>query len=75
MSQAAAGCGSVSSRHQRSDDTAEVVIENVVRFGAGDAHSTFLSFCSPAGLSSFQESVAVDRIQRIMGVLQNPNMG
>ncbi|XP_070687581.1 circadian-associated transcriptional repressor-like [Pempheris klunzingeri] len=26
-------------------------------------------------LSSFQESVAMDRIQRIMGVLQNPNMG
>ncbi|KAI3377886.1 hypothetical protein L3Q82_008464 [Scortum barcoo] len=26
-------------------------------------------------LSSFQESVAIDRIQRIMGVLQNPNMG
>ncbi|XP_035798613.1 uncharacterized protein LOC118469504 [Amphiprion ocellaris] len=26
-------------------------------------------------LSSFQESVAVDRIQRILGVLQNPNMG
>ncbi|XP_041790586.1 circadian-associated transcriptional repressor-like isoform X2 [Chelmon rostratus] len=25
-------------------------------------------------LSSFQESVAMDRIQRIMGVLQNPNM-
>nr|XP_033933882.1 circadian-associated transcriptional repressor-like [Pseudochaenichthys georgianus] len=25
--------------------------------------------------SSFQESVAMDRIQRIMGVLQNPNMG
>ncbi|KAF3833084.1 hypothetical protein F7725_026749 [Dissostichus mawsoni] len=25
--------------------------------------------------SSFQESVAIDRIQRIMGVLQNPNMG
>lgn len=31
--------------------------------------------CCPAGLSSFQESVAMDRIQRIMGVLQNPNMG
>lgn len=30
---------------------------------------------SPAGLSSFQESVAMDRIQRIMGVLQNPEMG
>ncbi|XP_039651784.1 circadian-associated transcriptional repressor-like isoform X2 [Perca fluviatilis] len=29
----------------------------------------------PAGLSSFQESVATDRIQRIMGVLQNPNTG
>ena len=27
------------------------------------------------GLSSFQESVAIDRIQRIMGVLQNPCMG
>ncbi|XP_058851003.1 circadian-associated transcriptional repressor-like [Acipenser ruthenus] len=27
------------------------------------------------GLSSFQESVAMDRIQRIMGVLQNPHMG
>ncbi|XP_039983691.1 circadian-associated transcriptional repressor-like isoform X2 [Xiphias gladius] len=26
-------------------------------------------------LSSFQESVAMDRIQRILGVLQNPNMG
>ncbi|XP_063053468.1 uncharacterized protein LOC134447766 [Engraulis encrasicolus] len=26
-------------------------------------------------LSSFQESVAMDRIQRIMGVLQNPHMG
>ncbi|XP_032366575.1 circadian-associated transcriptional repressor [Etheostoma spectabile] len=26
-------------------------------------------------LSSFQESVAMDRIQRIMGVLQNPNTG
>uniref|UniRef100_A0A1A7WVX7 Chromosome 1 open reading frame 51 n=1 Tax=Iconisemion striatum TaxID=60296 RepID=A0A1A7WVX7_9TELE len=26
-------------------------------------------------LSSFQESVAIDRIQRIMGVLQNPFMG
>ncbi|XP_026233799.1 uncharacterized protein LOC113174224 isoform X2 [Anabas testudineus] len=26
-------------------------------------------------LSSFQESVAMDRIQRIMGVLQNPNLG
>ncbi|KAF7656414.1 hypothetical protein LDENG_00041720 [Lucifuga dentata] len=26
-------------------------------------------------LSSFQESVAMDRIQRIMGVLQNPDMG
>ncbi|XP_064842915.1 uncharacterized protein LOC135554503 [Oncorhynchus masou masou] len=26
-------------------------------------------------LSRFQESVAMDRIQRIMGVLQNPNMG
>nr|XP_020441281.1 uncharacterized protein LOC109951246 isoform X2 [Monopterus albus] len=26
-------------------------------------------------LSSFQESVAMDRIQRIMGILQNPNMG
>ncbi|XP_066557896.1 circadian-associated transcriptional repressor [Amia ocellicauda] len=26
-------------------------------------------------LSSFQESVAMDRIQRIMGVLQNPSMG
>ncbi|KAL1007752.1 hypothetical protein UPYG_G00091170 [Umbra pygmaea] len=26
-------------------------------------------------LSGFQESVAMDRIQRIMGVLQNPNMG
>ncbi|XP_072236007.1 uncharacterized protein [Leuresthes tenuis] len=26
-------------------------------------------------LSSFQESVAIDRIQRIMGVLQSPNMG
>ncbi|XP_029284501.1 uncharacterized protein LOC115006413 [Cottoperca gobio] len=26
-------------------------------------------------LSSFQESVAMDRIQRITGVLQNPNMG
>ncbi|XP_030222085.1 circadian-associated transcriptional repressor isoform X2 [Gadus morhua] len=26
-------------------------------------------------LSSFQESVAIDRIQRIMGVLQNPCMG
>ncbi|CAN9499331.1 unnamed protein product [Ophioblennius macclurei] len=26
-------------------------------------------------LSSFQESVAMDRIQRIMGVLQNPRMG
>ncbi|XP_069384080.1 circadian-associated transcriptional repressor-like isoform X1 [Paralichthys olivaceus] len=26
-------------------------------------------------LSSFQESVAVDRIQRILGVLQNPHMG
>ncbi|XP_076011642.1 uncharacterized protein LOC143004553 isoform X2 [Genypterus blacodes] len=26
-------------------------------------------------LSSFQESVAMDRIQRIMGVLQNPKMG
>ncbi|XP_077420055.1 uncharacterized protein LOC144050563 isoform X2 [Vanacampus margaritifer] len=26
-------------------------------------------------LSSFQESLAMDRIQRIMGVLQNPNMG
>uniref|UniRef100_A0A673ZYP1 Circadian-associated transcriptional repressor-like n=2 Tax=Salmo trutta TaxID=8032 RepID=A0A673ZYP1_SALTR len=33
-----------------------------------------LSVCLP-GLSSFQESVAMDRIQRIMGVLQNPNMG
>ncbi|XP_051919948.1 uncharacterized protein LOC127599765 isoform X2 [Hippocampus zosterae] len=28
-----------------------------------------------ARLSSFQESVAMDRIQRIMGVLQNPNLG
>ncbi|KAG7481975.1 circadian-associated transcriptional repressor-like [Solea senegalensis] len=26
-------------------------------------------------LSSFQESIAMDRIQRILGVLQNPNMG
>ncbi|CAF98330.1 unnamed protein product, partial [Tetraodon nigroviridis] len=26
-------------------------------------------------LSSFQESVAMDRIQRIMGVLQNPCLG
>ncbi|XP_034535013.1 circadian-associated transcriptional repressor-like, partial [Notolabrus celidotus] len=26
-------------------------------------------------LSSFQESMAIDRIQRIMGVLQNPHMG
>ncbi|CAJ1050114.1 circadian-associated transcriptional repressor-like isoform X4 [Xyrichtys novacula] len=26
-------------------------------------------------LSSFQESVAIDRIQRIMGVLQNPHLG
>ncbi|KAG7242770.1 hypothetical protein INR49_020145 [Caranx melampygus] len=26
-------------------------------------------------LSSFQESVAMDRIQRILGVLQNPHMG
>ncbi len=28
-----------------------------------------------SGLSTFQESVAMDRIQRIMGVLQNPCMG
>uniref|UniRef100_A0A3P9NWA7 Uncharacterized LOC103466703 n=2 Tax=Poecilia reticulata TaxID=8081 RepID=A0A3P9NWA7_POERE len=34
--------------------------------------AAFLSF---PGLSSFQESVAMDRIQRIMGVLQNPFMG
>lgn len=27
------------------------------------------------GLSSFQESVAMDRIQRILGVLQNPYLG
>ncbi|KAJ8335003.1 hypothetical protein SKAU_G00406420 [Synaphobranchus kaupii] len=27
------------------------------------------------GLSSFQQSVAMDRIQRIVGVLQNPGMG
>lgn len=27
------------------------------------------------GLSSFQESVAMDRIQRIMGVLRNAHMG
>ncbi|KAJ8273484.1 hypothetical protein GJAV_G00102110 [Gymnothorax javanicus] len=27
------------------------------------------------GLSSFQQSVAMDRIQRIVGVLQNPTMG
>ncbi|KAJ8267775.1 hypothetical protein COCON_G00129470 [Conger conger] len=27
------------------------------------------------GLSSFQQSVAMDRIQRIVGVLQNPSMG
>ncbi|XP_037129251.1 uncharacterized protein LOC119135603 [Syngnathus acus] len=27
------------------------------------------------GLSSFQQSVAMDRIQRIVGVLQNPNSG
>eukprot|EP00062_Callorhinchus_milii_P002475 gi/632938692/ref/XP_007905990.1/ PREDICTED: uncharacterized protein LOC103188008 [Callorhinchus milii] len=27
------------------------------------------------GLTSFQESVAMDRIQRILGVLQNPNLG
>ncbi|XP_008303074.1 uncharacterized protein LOC103374721 [Stegastes partitus] len=36
----------------------------------------FHKFLFPAaGLSSFQESVAMDRIQRIMGVLQNPDMG
>ena len=29
----------------------------------------------PAGLSSFQQSVAMDRIQRIIGVLQKPEMG
>ncbi|PNJ55974.1 CIART isoform 7 [Pongo abelii] len=27
------------------------------------------------GLSSFQQSVAMDRIQRIVGVLQKPQMG
>ncbi|XP_050186265.1 circadian-associated transcriptional repressor [Myiozetetes cayanensis] len=27
------------------------------------------------GLSSFQQSVAMDRLQRIIGVLQNPHMG
>lgn len=34
-----------------------------------------LRLSSFPGLSSFQESVAMDRIQRIMGVLQNPFMG
>lgn len=29
----------------------------------------------PTGLSSFQQSVAMDRIQRIIGVLQKPEMG
>ncbi|XP_029023913.1 circadian associated repressor of transcription a isoform X2 [Betta splendens] len=27
------------------------------------------------GLSSFQQSVAIDRLQRILGILQKPNMG
>lgn len=30
---------------------------------------------SLTGLSSFQQSVAMDRIQRIVGVLQRPNSG
>ncbi|OXB71794.1 UNVERIFIED_CONTAM: hypothetical protein H355_011474, partial [Colinus virginianus] len=36
-------------------------------YGTGGSH--------PTGLSSFQQSVAMDRIQRIIGVLQKPEMG
>lgn len=35
----------------------------------------FLSLSLTPGLSSFQQSVAMDRIQRIVGVLQKPQMG
>lgn len=43
--------------------------------GADTVHCSHGPNCSFAGLSSFQESVAMDRIQRIMGVLQNPCLG
>ncbi|KAM9623369.1 circadian-associated transcriptional repressor isoform 2-T3 [Morphnus guianensis] len=35
----------------------------------------FPDFWGSPGLSSFQQSVAMDRIQRIIGVLQKPEMG
>lgn len=71
------GCNDASSATQRRSHSGSVVWFRAVgpRASSPHAHSRFLSLCSPAGLSSFQESVAMDRIQRIMGVLQNPNMG
>ena len=40
-----------------------------------DGHLWHEGGSHPAGLSSFQQSVAMDRIQRIIGVLQKPEMG
>lgn len=37
-------------------------------------HLEFILMCL-AGLTSFQQSVAIDRLQRILGIIQKPEMG
>lgn len=43
--------------------------------GLGGSHGDSRRVLGSPGLSSFQQSVAMDRIQRIIGVLQKPEMG
>uniref|UniRef100_A0A671UN48 Circadian-associated transcriptional repressor-like n=1 Tax=Sparus aurata TaxID=8175 RepID=A0A671UN48_SPAAU len=71
-----AGC-TVSTLTRRTSNTSAALCPTSPAGFTAEHKRESLNRAAPSweGLSSFQESVAMDRIQRIMGVLQNPCMG